>query len=321
VTGSNEQHDRNDPLDPGIGNFGSLRALADRGADYLARCGVPNARNNAEWILCDAANCDRLRIYVDDTYVPPPDQFEKYLTNLRRRAGREPLQYILGNTEFMSLAFHTPPGVFVPRPDTELLVETSEARLRQMPLSPCLRVLDLCCGAGVIAVSLACRIPNLEAWAVDHNARAVAVAGRNATANGVGDRVHAVNAAAESFLATGAVDGSAERGGGAPTPAFAAVVCNPPYIASADVPGLPPEVREHEPADALDGGPDGLLFYRRVVPLLADRIVPGGFAAFEVGATQAGGVSALLSDAGFSGVTVTADYAGLDRVVAGVRPV
>jgi release factor glutamine methyltransferase len=186
-----------------------------------------------------------------------------------------------------------------------------------MPLSPCLRVLDLCCGTGVIAVSLACRIPNLEAWAVDSNAAAVAVAGRNATANEVGNRVHPMIAHADGFLQSRV----AVNRTGAPPPRFAAVVCNPPYIASADVAGLPPEVREHEPADALDGGPDGLVFYRRVIPLLADRIEPGGFAAFEVGADQGAGVSALLSDAGFSGVTVTADYAGCDRVVAGVRPV
>jgi release factor glutamine methyltransferase len=135
----------------------------------------------------------------------------------------------------------------------------------------------------------------------------------------VGNRVHPVNAPAESFLLARAGGAPSNREAASPT-GFSAVVCNPPYIATADVAALPPEVREHEPIDALDGGPDGLLFYRDVIPLLADRIEPGGFAAFEVGATQGRGVSAILSDAGFTDVAVTADYAGLDRVVAGVRP-
>jgi release factor glutamine methyltransferase len=299
----------------------SLRELANLGAEFLEKSGVPNARNNAEWILCDAAGCSRLQIYLDDTGGIPPGAARRYVSNLRRRADREPLQYILGSTEFMSLPFHVPPSVFVPRPDTETLVEEAEVRLRSMPLSPCLQVLDLCCGSGVIAVSLARRVPNLEVWAVDASAAAVAATRINAEVNGVQDRTHVVHSSAERFLHAGA--GGNRRP--APLaaegrPRYDAVVCNPPYIVTGDIPTLPPEVRKHEPIEALDGGPDGLDFYRRIVPVLPRRLEPGGLAAFEIGDTQERAVAAMMETAGFAGVSVKGDLAGRPRVVTGVLP-
>jgi len=116
VTPSKEHSGGEDSRESGVEACGSLRQLANWGTAYLEKRGVPNARNNAEWILCDATDCDRLQIYVDTSGEVVPDQRERYLDNLRRRAGREPLQYILGTTEFMSLPFRTPRGVFVPRP-------------------------------------------------------------------------------------------------------------------------------------------------------------------------------------------------------------
>jgi len=290
MTASDEYPGRDDLSNSGMEPSGSLRLLANWGADY-----------------------------VDTTGDIPPDQRERYLSNLRRRAGREPLQYILGATEFMSLPFRTPRGVFVPRPDTEVLVELSEAKLRGIPLSSCIRALDLCCGSGVIAVSLAHCIPNLEVWAVDRSARAVDASAENAAANGVGTRVHPVRADADRFLAAGPGGGPANPAEGSPQ-RFSAVVCNPPYIPTPDVSNLPPEVREHEPIEALDGGPDGLRFYRRIVPMLPGRLEAGGFAAFEIGDTQGEAVSAIMSEAGFAEVSIMPDYAGLDRVVTGIQP-
>lgn len=298
----------------------SLRCLANWGTAYLEKHGVPNARNNAEWILCHAAGRSRLEIYVGDRGAVSPDVRGRFLSSIRRRAGREPLQYVLGTTEFMSLPFRTPSGVFVPRPDTEVLVEVSESKLRAMPLAPCLRVLDLCCGGGVIGVSLARRIPNVEVWAVDASARAVAAAAANAAINGVDGRVHVLQATAAVYVGT---DALGERGPvpppQGPRPGFSAVVCNPPYIASSEVPRLAPEVRDHEPIEALDGGPDGLDFYRQVVPPLPARLQPGGFAAFEVGATQGAAVTAIMERAGFGHVTIISDHAASDRVVTGTR--
>jgi release factor glutamine methyltransferase len=302
------------------GRCDSLRSLAQWGAEYLRKRGVPNARNNAEWILCDAANCSRLQVYIGAPRSVPPGTGEKYVSNLKRRARREPLQYILGSTEFMSLPFRTPPGVFVPRPDTETLVEQLESQLRAMPLSPCLDVLDLCCGCGVVGISLAHRIPNLEVWAVDSSGRAVEATKKNALINGVEHRLHVVHEAAAPFLEAG-TEGRIESIRLRPgvRPRFSAIACNPPYIATPDLPGLPPEVREHEPIEALDGGPDGLDFYRRIMPVLPERLVPGGIAAFEIGDTQGAAVREMMEDAGLTGVSITPDYAGRDRVVSGMR--
>jgi release factor glutamine methyltransferase len=276
----------------------TLREWARYGAWFLADHGVPNARNNAEWMLCHVLGCERIDLYTRQAEVGGWEQ--RYRGLLARRAKREPLQYIVGTTEFMSLVFETPAGVFVPRPETEALVEAAERRLRDRPIDSRLHVLDLCCGAGVVAVSLAARIPNLTAVAVDTSAAAAVATRANAARNGVGNRVRAVRADAAAVL---------ERG------EYAAVVANPPYIESREVDNLPPEVRDHEPRRALDGGPDGLDFYRRVVPLLRDGLRGGGFAAFEIGDTQGPGVAALLEDAGFTGVTVVADFSGRPRVV------
>jgi release factor glutamine methyltransferase len=313
-----DKHDRANQRGIGLDESAGLRTLASWGTRYLHEHGVPNAHNNAEWILCDAMKCNRVDIYLDAFRALDPDLCDTYLLNIRRRARREPLQYILGTTEFMSLPFCTPPGVFVPRPDTELLVETAESRLRSMPLAPRQNVLDLCCGSGAIAISLAARIPNLEAWALDISVKAAHVTAMNAEINCVEGRVHAYEGDASGFL-----DPDVALCAGTPDPRpdyFAAILCNPPYIESDDVAELPPEVRDHEPGAALDGGPDGLHFYVEITPKLPPWLEPGGFAAFEIGETQGAAVSAIMENAGFVDVAVTPDHAGRDRVVLGVKP-
>jgi release factor glutamine methyltransferase len=285
----------------------TLGLLARRGAKYLVDHSVPNASNNAEWILCHAMDFGRLDLFLRSREVPPDDKARKFWDNIQRRARREPLQYILGTTEFMSLSFFTPRGVFVPRPDTEVLVELAEARLRRAPIEESLEILDLCTGSGVVAVSLAARIPNLTALAIDSSGLSIQATSMNAELNGVGGRVEAIESSAAAFLDSDPA-------------AFAAIVCNPPYIERDGVTALPPEVRDHEPLAALDGGADGLNFYREVMPKAPFWLRPGGFAAFEIGDSQGPTVSGLMSGAGFSDVAVTPDYAGRDRVVSGVKP-
>jgi release factor glutamine methyltransferase len=302
----------------------TIGLLVRRGTAVLREHGVPNARNNAEWILCHSLQCRRIDLYVSSADVPTADQAKDYWMNITRRAGREPLQYILGTTEFMSLPFLTPGGVFVPRPDTEVLIETAEARLRDVPIDRSLHVLDLCCGSGVVAVSLAARIPNLTVTAVDACENAVESTKTNATLNRVADRIVVVGSEACAFFSqpSEATTASTLRRSyevGRPM-RFSAIVCNPPYIETSQLESLPPEVRDHEPRAALDGGADGLDFYRRVAPMLPRWLEQGGFAAFEIGDTQGAEVSAILLDAGLSGITVTPDFAGRDRVVIGDLP-
>jgi release factor glutamine methyltransferase len=281
----------------------TIRDLLRRAESRLVDNGVPNARRNAEWMLCHSLGVRMLDLYTGSREVLDDARVADYWRLIDRRAAREPLQYILGTTEFMSLPFEVRPCVFVPRPDTETLVERAEERLRARPLHEPLEVLDLCCGSGVIGVSLAARIPNLSVTAVDVAPEAAELASRNAVRNGVEDRVRVIEADAFAYL-----DGT--RG------EYAAVVCNPPYIESGELRGLPREVREHEPMLALDGGHDGLDFYRRVIPSLRARVATGGFAMFEIGDRQGAAVSSLLRGAGFGSIDVFKDYAARDRVVA-----
>lgn len=275
----------------------------------LLEHGVPNARRNAEWMLCDALGGSVLDLYTM-TDVPEGERVEVYWEHVRRRCAREPLQRILGSTEFMSLVFQVADGVFVPRPDTEVLVETAEGFLRSRPVSEPLRLLDLGSGTGVIGVSLAARIGNLEVWSVDASRDAVAATNRNAELNGVASRVRAWEGDQVAFLS---------GDGGGPS-RFSVIACNPPYIATGELRDLPPEVRDHEPMAALDGGADGLDAYRAIVPRLAPRLVPGGLCIFEIGDAQGAVVSGMLSEAGFTAIDVIQDYAGRDRVVAARRP-
>jgi release factor glutamine methyltransferase len=293
----------------------SIRELLKQGEDRLAERGVPNARRNVEWMLCHALSCRPLELHVRSGEPVGGAQLETYLRGVARRARREPLQHILAGTEFMSLPYDVRPGVFVPRPETETLVEETLALLRAAPLHEPLTVLDLGCGTGVIAVSLAHAIPNVQVFAVDENAEAVALTERNAGRNGVAGRVRAVRGEVEALL-TGTA-GAATSGWPA---RFTTIVCNPPYIATAEIALLPPEVRDYDPRPALDGGPDGLDAYRAVVPLLRERLRPGGAVCFEIGSTQREAVAALLAAQGFEEIACVRDLAGRDRVVRAVSP-
>jgi release factor glutamine methyltransferase len=278
---------------------------------YLAERGVPNARRNAEWLLGHVLGCRSTDLYLAPYRVIDRGERDRFEDMLRRRGEREPLQYILESTEFMSLSFRMRRGVFIPRPETELLVEAAEALLGGIPRGDNgpgpLSALDLCCGSGVIGISLVVRRTDLECTAVDLDAEAVSLTRENAVENGVGDRVRCVEAGAAEF-----VRGAART--------YHAILCNPPYVPAGDIDRLLPEVKDHEPRLALDGGADGLGFYREVIPLFPRIIVPGGIIALEIGDTQGRIVSKLAAAAGFEDVAVRKDYRELDRVVTARRP-
>jgi release factor glutamine methyltransferase len=267
----------------------------------LVVAGVPNARRNAEWMLSHVLGCRAADLYLDTQQRPQSGLVHEYRRLVARRAGREPLQYLLGTTEFMSLPFLTVPGVFIPRPDTECLAEIAESMT-----DPHAAVLDLCCGSGVIGISLLHRSEGTRLTAVDVDASAVALTRRNAALNGVSDRMVCELGDGIAFLRD-------------VTEPFDVIVCNPPYIASEVLSALPPEVRNHEPRTSLDGGPEGLSFYRDMAPLLPRALRPGAPVLLEIGADQAAAVSAILADAGLVDIAVDRDYAGCDRVVSARR--
>lgn len=225
--------------------------------------------------------------------------------DVERRAAGEPLQYLLGEWEFMGLPFKVGPGVLIPRPETELLVEAAIAYLNvQPPDAAAPRLLELCAGSGCVAISAA-RATGCEAVCLEYSADALGYLRANIALHGLEDRVRAVEG--DMLLPPrGVLSGS-----------FDVLLCNPPYIRTEELPALQAEVRR-EPVLALDGGPDGLRFYRALcawVPVLR----PGGLLACEVGMGQAEDVARLLEDAGLCNVAVRNDYAGIGRMVRGYR--
>lgn len=266
---------------------------------YLAEKGVENARREAEWLLCSATGLDRVGLYLNFDKPLTDDELAAFRALVIRRGKREPLQHILGSQEFDGLSFDVTPAVLIPRHDTEVLIEEA---LRLAPHAA--TVLDIGTGSGCIAIALAHRLPQAAVAAIDLSAEALAVAGRNAGRNSV----------AVEFLQGSFFIPVAGR-------TFDLVVSNPPYITTADLADLQPEVRDYEPHLALDGGPDGLAAYRAIIADAPNHLNPGGWLLLEVGAGQDGEVTALLAKAGFTGIVSAMDHAGINRVVGGVAPV
>lgn len=262
---------------------------------YLAEKGVANARREAEWLLCEATGLDRVGLYLNFDKPMSDEELAAYRGLVVRRGKREPLQHILGSQEFDGLTFEVSPAVLIPRHDTETLLEQA---LQHAPHPR--SILDIGTGSGCIAIALAKRLPAAAVTAVDLSAAALAVAQRNAELHGV-----TIELLQGSFF-----EPVAGR-------RFELIVSNPPYITTADLAGLQPEVRDFEPNLALHGGADGLDAYRAIIAQAADHLQPGGWLWFEVGAGQATDVAALLAQAGFNGIITASDPGGIERVVGG----
>lgn len=265
-------------------------------AARLKAAGVDPAPLEAQLLLAHVLKCDRVRLAVDrDRAVGPRDRgrFERLV---RERCSRKPLQQMLGETEFYGRRILVNRQVLVPRPETELLVEQVVQRWRPRYRT----ILDIGTGSGCIAVALALELPRARITAVDVSARALAVARRNVGHHGLR---RAIALARADLFPSG-------RG------RFDVVVSNPPYIPTQRIPGLQPEVARFEPVTALDGGSDGLLFYRRIAERIAARLRPGGLLALEVGDGQAAAVAALVRGALPSAAVATVDdYCGMPRIV------
>jgi release factor glutamine methyltransferase len=282
----------------------TVRELLELTGGYLDQKGVTSARLNAERLLADVLGLTRLELFCQHDRPVLGPEVARYRELVRRRAGGEPLQQILGETEFWSRPFKVEPGVFIPRPETERLIETCLRLLeplRRADRAPL--AVEIGCGSGIIAVTLALELPRLQVHASDVNPRAVALTLRNGRALGAGARVHAELGARFDPL-PGHLRGQVDL-----------LVSNPPYIRSEELAGLPVEVRDHDPHAALDGGPDGLQFYRAIASAMGDWLRPGGHVAVEIGADQGAAVGGILAASGGLDVQISQDYAGHDRVV------
>ncbi len=282
----------------------TLRLLTTT-TQWLKERRVDAPRLAAERLLAHVLGCKRVDLYLDTERPLAESELAPYRELVRGHATGKPLQYLVGETEFMGLRFHTDARALIPRPETEILVDllVKQWSASSRPL----RVLELGTGSGAIAVSLAALVPHVEVWSTEVSPATAALAHANAQRNDVAERVHVL--VMDRFVAL-----SADLAGG-----FDAVVSNPPYVRTDELDGLPAGVRDHEPWVALHGGADGLEFHRTLCTQGAEFLASGGTLAVEIGSQQGAAVRTLFEEAGLHGVRVVQDYAGLDRVVLGQR--
>jgi len=266
--------------------------------EYLASAGVDNPRLDAELLLAHVLECSRLDLYLRFDRPLSDAQRSSYRALLKRRRDREPLQLIIGETEFYGFPLAMRPGVFIPRQETEVLVEKTLAALPPGPI----RGLELGTGSGAIAIALARERDDLILCAGDLSPTAIELASENASLNGVADRLDFVEA-------IGLPEGEGVD----------LVISNPPYVRLGEEEALPPEVANHDPREALFAGEDGLNVYRLLAAQAPERLRPGGLLALEIGETQGVAVKTLLAEAGFESLSLHSDLAGRDRVVMGLR--
>jgi release factor glutamine methyltransferase len=260
--------------------------------------GVESPRLDAELLLAHILDVNRAAILAWPERQLTPKQLTRYRDLVGRRAAREPLAYIVGHREFFGLDFAVDPRVLIPRPETELLVEQALRLARQLMPPP--QIADVGAGSGGIAVALARHLPEASVYALDDSPGALAVAAANAHRHGVADRVRCLQGDLLDPL-PGPVD---------------LITANLPYVTTGEWESLSPEIRDYEPRDALDGGPDGLAHIRRLLMRANSYLRPGGAILLEIGASQGGAVSTLARQHfPKAGVQLHQDYAGLDRLL------
>ncbi len=257
----------------------TVKALLGWTTDFLHKKGVEprEARLEAQVLLAHVMGCARIELVARSDEQPTDAERAAFKDLIRRRVDGWPVAYLVGRREFYLLPFEVSPAVLIPRPETETLVLEA---LRLLKGKPAPRVLDLGTGSGCVAVSVAHQCRPAAVTAVDVSPDALEVARRNAARHGVADRVTFLRGDLFAPLPTDS--------------AFDLIVSNPPYVTPAELAGLAPEVRDHEPRVALDGGPDGLAFYRRIAADAGRFLAPGGSVLVEVGWTQDAAVRAIF---------------------------
>ncbi len=325
------------------------RVLIKEGEYRLSKTGVMDAHIDAEELYCFLKKCDKVVLFLNKEQEADKETETEYFKLIEKRASRVPLQHITGKQEFMGFEFKVSPDVLIPRQETEILVteaakilrderksainEKSKSRGRLFKIfgSPPVRdVLDLCCGSGAIGISMAKICEDVFVTAADISAAALELAGENARKNRVeislvkGDLFEAVASGDRMDVKNAGKEGaeSAElwpvklRGKGARAKCYDMIVSNPPYIKTNTIAMLQEEVKGHEPVVALDGGIDGLDYYRKIIAEAPKYLKDGGWLLFEMGYDQGEDLRKLIMDTGkFSVPEIVHDLAGRDRVI------
>ena len=271
----------------------------------LKRAGAEAAALEARELLAYAAGKSRQEMFRDMALYAPDEVAGRFARLLERRLAGEPVAYLIGEWEFYGLSLEITRNVLIPRPDTETLAERGILYVRSLKRPA--RVLDLCAGSGCVGLAVADNCPDCDVVLADWSEDALQVCRRNIVRCDLEDRVSAARADALAIPPALLRD-------------FDLILCNPPYIPTGDLAKLDVSVREYEPMRALDGGEDGLSFYRAVTDRWRAALVPGGRMAFEVGWDQAPDVKYILSRQGFQSVAAFQDAGGNWRVVEGDLP-
>jgi release factor glutamine methyltransferase len=279
-----------------------LRVLQWAGA-YLKARGLDSSRATAEILLAHALKTDRLRLYLNYDQPLEKTELAVFKELLQRRLRREPVAYIIGRKGFWSLEIDVSPDVLIPRPETECLVEAALKALAALSGTPCARILELGVGSGAVVLALAAEAPRHTYFACDLSPAALRVARRNVEQAGGRGRIFLW--AADWFAALKPAG-----------PLFALIIANPPYVPSAEIDALQPEIARYEPRLALDGGSDGLGSYRAIVAEAHRFLLPGGRLLLEIGCDQRQAVHLLYEQCGaYESFECSRDYSGRERVV------
>ncbi len=272
----------------------TYRKALKEGERLLWEHGVPDPGVDAAALLTYVTGKNRAGLFMVKDDPLPEEERKHYHSLLLERSRRIPLQHLTGEQEFMGLPFYCNENVLIPRQDTETLVETVLKEIR-----PGDTILDICTGSGCILISLLKLYPYATGVGVDLSAEALEVAGKNALRNEV----------KAAFYQSDIFDAVEKK--------YDIIVSNPPYIPTEIIPKLMPEVRDHDPRMALDGGADGLTFYRRITSEAAEHLHKNGKLFFEVGVGESTEVKAMMEAYGFRSISIVRDYSGNERVVYG----
>lgn len=281
----------------------TYRELYEEGRRILEQAGLPDAALDARFLLEEVCGTNLQTLLVFPEKKVTEEEVNQYRAFIQRRKDREPTAMILGEWDFMGLTFRLNKSTLIPEQDTEVLVETALEELKRRGLGEApLRILDLCTGSGCILLSLLHELRNAGGLGTDLSEEALGAARENAVRLGLQERA----AFRQGDLWEPVGD---ER--------FDLIVSNPPYVPTEVIPTLEPEVRCGEPYAALDGGEDGLVFYRRIMREAAGHLKPSGIIIVESGFDEAPQIAALMQDQKLRGIRTVKDYGGLDRVVLG----
>jgi release factor glutamine methyltransferase len=265
-------------------------------SEFFAAKGIESPRLNAELLVGHVLGLARMRLYIEFERPVSEAELSAIRELVRRRGRREPLQYVLGFTDFCGLRLKTDSRALIPRPETELLVETIAARCSPAPA----RILDLGTGSGAIALALAKIYAEASVTAVDASAQALSIAAENAASTGLEGRVRFVESDWFGSLPVGA--------------SYDLVASNPPYLSASEVAGASPEVRDHEPLGALESPAEGFGCIARIIALARGFLAPGGMLALETGTAHHGLASEAAKAAGYARTESLRDLSGRDRI-------